>query len=231
MIKSGQYDFLDFGSGKGGCATFAVKKLLGKSHLCFEIRKEAIDNLNKLGHSCVYADITNLSLPKKSVRFVTISHVLEHLPTLEHVYKVLQTAVDVATDFVFIEGPTFDFDDYLKSHGFKFFWHDSCGHTTRVTTQHIHRRAKKLGVLTQHWLIEQPYVDNSLSLDILPYGIPSSPNKYKEKIHPKKTFVSFTTKKVFRSWICFLVLNEINYTNLLINARTKFIVSPISVQK
>ncbi len=230
MIKPGQYDFLDFGSGKGGCATYATKKLEGKNHLCFEIRKEAVDNLNSLGHPCVHADITAISLPKKAVRFVTMSHVLEHLPTIDHVTKVLQTAVEVATDFVFIEGPTFDFDKYLKKQGFKFFWHDSCGHTAKVTTSHIYKLSKQLGVRTQYWLVEQPYVDNSLSRDILPYNTPSYPNRYKEKIHPKKEYVSFTHEKVFRSWICFLVLTEINYVNLLIHSRHKFVVSSIGIQ-
>ena len=69
-----------------------------------------------------------------SVRFVTISHTLEHLRDLVEVRKTLGSAVKVATDFLFIRGPYFDADDLLQTQGLKFFWSDWSGHPCHLTT-------------------------------------------------------------------------------------------------
>lgn len=221
MLDISKYDFIDFGSGFGGCINFAKKKLGGKCALGFEKHVGRCTDLQKKGYKCINADITKIDLPKNSVRFVTISHVLEHLNNQHEVEVVLKKAIDTATDFVFVEGPSFDFDDYLDKLGLKFMWRDGHGHDTKVKVLDILAYAHKLNIAGYTVLIEYPLITNSASKDIHPLGSPPSVHGYNPKKHPPKKSIQFDTP-IYRSFIIFLWLNKrVNPYNY-INCRFKF---------
>ena len=218
MIDLKGYDFVDFGSGRGGCLKFA-KKLGGKLGLGFERSKERVEDLRRSGFNCEVSDITKLELPRKSVKFVTISHVLEHLNNLDEVKYVVNLAKNTAKDFIFIEGPSFDFDDYLKTFGFKFFWFDSCGHRTRLTTTQLKCIFSECNLSKYDILAEIPFINNSISKDIYPLDLQFSYSNPPDITKVKKKIVNFN-KGIFRSFIIFVWLKEVNTS--LLTCRNKF---------
>jgi len=197
-------DFVDFGSGVGGCIKFAKKKLCGRRELGIEVHRGRYEQLKAAGYNVVCADIASVTLPKKSVSFVTISHVLEHLDSMEEVRRVLHTAVSASRDFVFIEGPAFDFDQYLASVGLKFSWsaggHD---HTTPITSRKLLSLISALEINGYSFLQEMPPITSSSSADLHPITSPPGVCKYDPKIHPPKPVIKLR-KPVFRSFVIFV---------------------------
>ena len=221
MINLSGYDFIDFGSGFGGCIDFAKKKLFGKNELGFEKHFGRYSDLRKKGYHCLNRDITKIDLTKNSVRFATISHVLEHLNTKADVKKVVKIAIHAATDFVFIEGPSFEFDDYLENLGLKFLWRDGHGHYVKPRIDDIIHYAKSYGVTNYSLLTERPYIVDSSSKDIHPLESPPNVQDYNPKIHPPKKKTIFNPP-IFRSFIIFLWLNEKFDRHVCLTSRVKF---------
>jgi hypothetical protein len=220
MIDVTGYDFLDFGTGYGGCYDFAREKLGGRIGLGFEFLRHRVVALKKEGYNCHLADITKISFPKKSVRFITISHVLEHLPNLKEVEKVINTAINTATEFVFIEGPSFDFDDVLKQHGLKFYWVGWTNHPSNVTTGLIKQTAKHNKIHRYDLLTENPSISDSASVDIVPLKAKAG-SKYDPVAYGPKPMVVFD-KPIFRSFVCFLWLKPVEERLKLLTTRKKF---------
>ncbi|MCY4057236.1 MAG: methyltransferase domain-containing protein, partial [Gammaproteobacteria bacterium] len=113
------YDFLDIGSSKGGSMDFARGKLGGKRGLGVDLNPANVETMRLRGYDCLHGDISEMAFPAKSVRFAVMNHVLEHMP-LPKGYKAVECAKTVATDFIYIRGPYFDADAYLRRHGLKF---------------------------------------------------------------------------------------------------------------
>lgn len=220
MIDLTKYDFLDFGAGFGGCLSFAQQKFGGVG-LGVEAHKGRAEGIRKKGYACLKSDVTSLELPKKSVRYVTMSHLLEHLTSLQGVFKTIQLAVNTATEFVFIEGPAFDFDKYLEDRSLKFFWSNGHGHHTKLKITEILSIFTELNISDYSFQVEQPYVKTSSSDDI--HALISPPNVayYDKSKHPPKPFVRFD-KKIYRSFIFYVWLsNRVNRKSLLLS-RKKF---------
>jgi hypothetical protein len=146
--------------------------------------------------------------------------VLEHLNSMDEVNKTIKLAVHSATDFVYIEGPSFEFDDYLDSVGFKFMWRDGHGHRIKPKIVDILDFGKRAGITNFSILTERPFILKSASPDIHPCESPPGVGTYDAKIHPPKKTFKFT-KPLFRSFIMFLWLSNINKINHL-NCRSKF---------
>ena len=98
------------GPGKGNCIDFAKLCLGGRRGLGIEKKREPAERLRDSGYECIHGDVTSLELPRDAVRFVTMSHVLEHLPDLHAVRNAVEAGATVASDFLFIQGPWFDSD-------------------------------------------------------------------------------------------------------------------------
>jgi len=213
-----KFDFYDFGSYRGG--SFRLAQSFGaRNGLGFEINKNRVLRLAKAGIPCMQLDVTKVSLPKNSANFIVMCHFLEHLDNEQQVFETLKKSIEAATDFIYIEGPSFDFDDYLKSLGFKFFWYDGCGHKTRVTVKMLRRIFVKLGIKDISCFAEQPYVKDSKSDDIYPYdsGIH---NTYCDKSFKKET-VTFK-KDVYRSFVMFAWLRKgVNKSKYTLTKRIK----------
>jgi len=127
-VNLSDYDFIDFGASKGGCIEFAMARLGGQRGLGIDINTNKAEEMRRNGYDCIEGDITKLALTGKSVRFVTMSHILEHLLDLLSVEEAIKSAAHVASDFQFIQGPFFDADEFLKKQGLRFFWSYWTGH-------------------------------------------------------------------------------------------------------
>ena len=211
------FDFLDFGASMGGCIRFAKNRLGGNRGLGIDKNKAAVEKMRKHGYDCIEGDITALILPRDVVRFVTISHVLEHLPHLNAVRDAIACAARVASDFLFIQGPWFDADEYLERHGLKFYWSDWHGHPCHLTTEQLIEVLRELGLNDYVIKARVPVLD-SLDPAIHPMGSARDQHDYDAGIHPRKPNVTFDID-IYREMVCYVRLQALPNWDLLLKAR------------
>lgn len=207
MSDLSAFDFVDFGSSNGGCIEFAKARLGGGRELGIDINPEKVEATRRLGYECMCGDITALGTASKAVRFVTMSHILEHLPDLESVQKAIAEAARVATDFLFIQGPSFDESSRLEQLGFRFFWSHWTGHHCHLTTSQLRDILLRLG-LSDHSMFVRRAVVDSIDSSIHPLSSPIDQYEYRPEIHPPKSFVRFSPP-VFKELVCFVRLSAV----------------------
>lgn len=217
VVEGKEYDFLDFGASKGGCIDFALKRLGGRSGLGVDIDAAKVEQLRQIGYDCIQGDVTALDLPRNCVRFVTISHVLEHLPDLDSVRKALKTALWAASDFIFIQGPFFDADEYLSGLGLKFFWSDWKGHRCHLKSWDLCRILTEIGP-HKAWLMARLPVEDSSNPSIHPLDSPQDQFDYDKRIHPPKPCTHFKLG-IFRELVCWVQIGGQLDRRMLLKAR------------
>ena len=212
------YDFLDFGSSKGGCIRFAENRLGGIRGLGVDNRRSSVEMTRTMGYDCIEGDITNIELPENAVRFVTLSHVLEHLPDLRAVRRVIESASIVATDFLFIQGPWFDGDAYLESLGLKLFWSDWHGHPCHLTTSQLKRIFSDIR-LVNYVVMGRVSILTSADSAVHPLSSPRDQHGYDVFLHPKKPQLAFD-RDIYSELVCYVQLRPLSYWDDLMRART-----------
>ena len=133
LLTSKQIDHVDFGCSKGGSLDFAKNRLGGQRGLGIDIDLAKVAATHKAGFEAIQYDIQQIP-NRKLVRFVVMSHFVEHLPKLTDVKAMVRKACQISTEFVYIQQPFFDADGYLLEKGFKLFWSDWHGHPNRMTS-------------------------------------------------------------------------------------------------
>ncbi len=202
------YDFLDIGSSKGGSIDFARNQLGGKRGLGVDNNPANVEQLRWRGYDCLHGDIAQMTFPAKSVRFAVMNHVLEHMP-LHKGHQAVECAKTVATDFIYIRGPYFDADAYLRRHGLKFYWSDWHGHTCHLTTSLLQDVLRDLHL--EHFLIlGRTPVNDSLDDSIHPLDSPIDQHGYDPRQHPPKPSMRFNPP-LHREIICLVRLRNIPY--------------------
>lgn len=189
-IKSNGIEFLDFGASKGGSIEFAKKYFCKKSGkgLGVDIDREKIDEMKRKGYDAFYGDVTKLELEEK-VRFVIMSHFLEHLDGFPDSKKCLRMAAKNSTDFFYIQQPYFDADGYLFSKGLKFFWSHWGGHNNHMGTLEFYKILQGLleeKMISRYAIYVFNRVESSADEKIQNISAPIDQHQYDEKIHPKK---------------------------------------------
>ena len=212
-----EYDFLDFGASTGGSVEYALEHLGGKKGLGIDIRPEKVEAMIKAGYSCIQGDVTNLALPPGSVRFVVLSDFLEHLSGLATVEKALRSAVQVATDFLFIRGPFFDADDYLRQLGLKFYWSDwPVGHPCHLRITDLCRLLLKLELKDYEFRVRDELRHSSVPL-LHPLNSPHDQHAYDPKVHPPKEDFELD-RPIYREFFCCVRLRPLPYRNEILDA-------------
>jgi len=211
------HDFLDFGSWKGGSIGFSMDRLGGTRGLGVETNPRNVELMRSLGYDAVHADALALDVPPNSVRFVTISHFLEHLPDLDAVRKAIGVAASAATDFLFIQGPWFDADEMLEAHDLKFYWSDWMGHRCHLTTKDLEGILNEMH-LDDHILLAQGSVADSSDPCVLPMDAPRDQHDYQEGVHPPKRHVTFDSP-IPRELVCVVRLRDFDDWSRVVHAR------------
>lgn len=214
-----KYDFLDFGTSRGGSIDYAINRLGGTRGLGIDLSEAKVADARANGVECVQGDVTNLDLPDDSVRFVTMLHLLEHLPDFDCVNKAIATACRVSTDFVYIVGPYFEADDYLKSQGLKFYWSDWRGHTFHLKYQHLDEILKSIGQ-TDYVFFDNSAVPDSSHPTIHPLESPIDQHDYDPATHPEKPELSFPSP-LYREMVCCIKLKDFPDWELVQKARSE----------
>ena len=216
-MRLADHDFLDFGASKGGSIDFAVAALGGRKGLGIDNDRSKIQRMRELGYDCLEEDILNLDLPENSVRFVMISHFLEHLHDIDGVRKAIASAARTARDFVFIQGPYFDADERLAAQGLKFYWSDWHGHRCHVTTSHLQGVLDDLA-LRNYIFLARTKVSDSMDPSMHPIDSPRDQHDYVEGIHPPKPLSVFDPP-LFREIVCIVRLRRFRRWKQVVKAR------------
>lgn len=128
-MKYGEYDCLDIGAdvnSMGWC-----KEYLGVSNpIGLNIEKSRLENMRNAGLPC--EDINAFDIPEDvEVDYIFMSHLLEHLQTAQEVTDLVSKCLRMARKGIYIAGPFFEEDTYLRTHDLKFVWGDWSGHISR----------------------------------------------------------------------------------------------------
>lgn len=198
------YDFLDFGASTGGSIQLAKEHLGGRRGIGIDLDPRKVHKARENGCDCEVGDITNLDAPAQSVRFVVMSHVLEHLPNEQTLARALAEAARVARDFLFIRGPNFDDESYLREHGLKWYWSDWTGHSFHLTTTILQRHLNTLQ-LHDRYVIPFRGVRTASDPALHPLDSPKDQHQYIDGVHPPKPR-QILDRLVFREFACFIRL-------------------------
>lgn len=198
------YDFLDFGASKAASIDYGIKHLFGKKGMGVDLDPVRVKAMNDTGYACMVGDLTDLDLPPRSVRFVKMSHILEHMPNLLGVEKAITSAKKVATEFMVITGPFFDEDEYLRKNGFKLHWSDYPEHTCHLTVEELVRILKKLK-LNNYELYLRNKIHDSDSEHIHSLKSPAGSHHYKSELHPRKKRMAFD-RDIWTDFVCYVRL-------------------------
>ena len=206
-----RYDFLDFGASTGGGIEFAKARLGGTNGLGVDIDRQKVARMRSLGLDCAEGDVTRIDLPDNSVRFVIMSHILEHLPDIDAVKRTLASAARVASDFLYIQGPFFDIDGTLADDGLKFYWSDWTYHTCHLTTDALCETLDALD-LRDYVCMGRLEVADSTDSAIHPLDSPPDQHDYDPDLHPPKPAVEFTAPRyaepIYREMVCVVRLRD-----------------------
>ncbi|MBW1859601.1 MAG: class I SAM-dependent methyltransferase [Deltaproteobacteria bacterium] len=211
------YDFIDFGASEGGSIEFARARLGGTKGVGIDIDPKKVEQMLQVGYDCIQGDITQLDLPPNSVRFVTMSHVLEHLPDLGAVCKAIECAAKVASEFLFIQGPYFDADEYLEGLGLRPFWSYWSGHRCHLKTEDLRSILLDLGLEDFNMQVYNKVKDSN-DRAIHPWNSPINSHEYDPNIHPPKPSIRFS-EPVYREMVCCVRLRPVENWKGIIDAR------------
>jgi SAM-dependent methyltransferase len=207
-IQARGIDFLDFGCSSGGSLKFGESKLGGTRGLGIDISPSKVEAARDAGYDAAVLDIKTLP-DEKLVRFVIMSHFLEHVPDANDVYAFIEKACCVATEFVYVQQPFFDADASLFQQGLKLYWSDWTGHPNRMTSldmwTHI-RTLRAKGVPLDYAIFYTGRIHSSSDPTIHPLTSPRDQHEYDPEKHPPKPENQSLGIPVFRELRCFIHL-------------------------
>jgi len=204
------HDAVDFGCSKGGSLKFACTALGASNPVGIDIDPKKVRITTDAGFKAAVCDGTSFvkSLRPNCVRFCTMMHFLEHLPSKSHVLKAVESAVHIAEKYVFIRQPWFDADDYLASIGCKFYWSDWSGHTCHVLMKDMLDIISTIGANSNVTLYVNIYgrgpVCSSTSDLILPLGAGRNLHAYERSRDGEKPSCDLRPRSVYRELQVFI---------------------------
>lgn len=122
--------------------SFAKKYLGGDIGLGIDINSEKVTETQANGFDAVAEDILSINT-KDCVRFVIMSHFLEHVEHAD-VPRFIEKAADLATDFIFIQQPSFENSYELLHRGLKMTYSDWRGHRNSYSGLEFYKLCKQL---------------------------------------------------------------------------------------
>jgi SAM-dependent methyltransferase len=200
------FDFVDFGASNGGSVAFAKKYLGGKRGVAIDIDPAKASLARANGVDAVTCDATEIAQTEGQVRFAILSHFLEHLPNLAKSLQCVRSAIAVSTDFVYIQQPWFDSDEYLERKGFKLYWSDWTGHRNHMLTRHFATYLDAMqmdGSIAGYTVWGHTPIVDSMSPDVHTLDTPRNQGKWDTAKHGPKPSVTFNPG-VFRELHCFI---------------------------
>lgn len=196
-IDLSPFDFVDFGCSAGRSILFAQQRLGGRRGLGLDIDPRKVEAARSCGVDAMVADVTELAAAAMgSVRFVVMSHFLEHLPGMQLARKCVETACAIADEYVFIRQPYFDADGYLFESGLKLYWSDWTGHLNHMTSLQLYNALSSaglgLGRAVRVIIFRQYIIRNSLDGAVHPLSSSPDSHEWSAVEHERKEFYEFS---------------------------------------
>jgi hypothetical protein len=186
------------GSGRGRCTDGGVG---------IEISMAKARVAHEAGQQVILADAAYPAVVSKSFEHTILIHVLEHLPDLTSVSKVIDQAIEASVDYVHIKGPWFDADDYLAERGFALYWSTWPGHPTHLTCDNLREIMAELGEENFAISGKGPMIEDSMHPSVHPVGYEAG-HYYKDGQYPPKEYVKFDIP-IFSEVVCEIDLGGI----------------------
>lgn len=197
--------FIDLGCKYGKSLIYCSSKFGIPVGIGVEIEKQRVYETKKVGYEVIYCDARKLPFKEKSVVFISMLDFLEHLPSKKEVENVLKQSKFIARDFLYINHPSFEEIDYLKSIGFKITWTDWRVHLTHLTVKDFRRIFTNLK-LKNYTITPQDLVKDSSDKHIIPISPPQDTKMYK-KIFSSKPYVKFV-KPIYKRFEIYVPLRD-----------------------
>lgn len=216
-----EYDYIDFGCSKGESIKYGQEKFNGKKGIGIDIDIEKvkmarhnIKTSDKISdcHTAVCEDITKLAghdLTSK-VRFTTAIHFLEHLNGIDDAEKIIESAVNISEEFIYIIQPFSDMDSKLFNMGLKTYYSDWTGHKNLMTSYDFYKICRKLykkNSIKDFIIFATEKIPDSSSSFIHPLDSPVNQHSYDEKIHPPKDD-TIKFDGLYKDINVFIILND-----------------------
>ena len=189
------YDFVDFGCGQGGSIDAAERLFGGRRGIGLDIDPRKVEAVRQAGFEGHVCDVTKISSKNNSVRFVMMSHFLEHLPGRNDAVACIKSACDLSREFVFIQQPCFDADGYLFSLGLKSYWSDWRGHAYHMTSLDLYnclRSLREKGVIHRFSIYGAKPVLSSHDTCIHPVSSAVDQHDWDPSEHGPKPIIEFS---------------------------------------
>jgi Methyltransferase domain len=200
------FDFADFGCSNGSSIQFGINILKGRKGFGIDLDPKKVASAKAAGYDAIKGDFCNLDLPDGCVDFTILNHTLEHLPKLDYAKEAIKNAIRISRKFVFIKGPFFDADDYLKSLGLKFYWSDWTGHTLHLKAQQVRNILEELNV-PNYEIYGRVLVNSSQDTTIHPLSSLKNQQHWEQEKHEVKPIVEFN-QPVYREVVGIIWLSN-----------------------
>lgn len=197
--------FVDFGASSGGSIEQA-QNIFGGRGKGLDIDPAKIEKLQSRGYDGLVADVTDIQFDEGSFNYVTLMNFLEHLPSRELAEKAIDSAVKIASDFVFMLGPNFDHANYLRKHGLRKFFSAWSGHSWEHQISELSEilsKYKSYDIL----LLESERIYDSYNSFVIPNSTPKNSGTYDPNTHGPKPFIKLTDARVY-GWVAFVVVKN-----------------------
>jgi hypothetical protein len=203
------FDFFDFGCSDGANIDLIRSCDPDVRGLGIDIDQRKINKAREKGLNAINFDI--LTLPQeKVVRFVTMSHFLEHLPSGRDAEAMIRRGIDVSREFVLIRQPWFDSDGYLLTLDLKLYWSDWKGHPNRMTSLDFYlilRRAFEEGAICGFAIFGRSPVRSSSDACLIPLGAPIDQHHYERERHGHKQEAASFDVSIYREIVVIAMID------------------------
>lgn len=197
-------DFIDFGASNGSSLRWA-QDTFKKVGLGIDLDPAKIEKTRALGFKAMQADAGDLQLPDNAVSFAVVSDFLEHLGMPDVAEKVIDSAIRVARDFVYIAYPDFDNEAKLIDLGFKRYYADWSGHNLHLGGLRFAKMVAKHGYPYSVFKLQEIF--DSWDRNVLPLSALRNQSFYDIGQHGPKEFVVFPRKNFFARNVCIVIKN------------------------
>lgn len=159
-LRRGNYDFVDLGTCDGGGFIIAERQG-GRKGLGFDLEPSVVRRSLDKGLDVALYDVCSLTIDSACVDFAVCSHILEHLPSLPDIEKVLRSLKRLCRDYLLISGPNFEDEDYLEGLGIKILHSLMIDHTCRIKIRDLQVALQSIGCRDFVIALTEPINDSS----------------------------------------------------------------------
>lgn len=203
-IASQGFDHFDFACSKGGSLNVCRTRYGGLKGLGIDIDADKVEAARKAGFTAIQWDLHSLP-DAPMVRFTMLSHFLEHVPDPADVRAFVRKACHVSREFVLIQQPYFDADDWLAERGLKLYWSDWTGHPNHMTSQEVRSLVRDLraeGLAITATLGFRGPITSSADRRLIPLSASKDQHHYDPAIHPPKDMTIQFDPPLYGETIC-----------------------------